>query len=318
MNDSKNETNCQSTITFAVYVIWCMPTEKFYVGVTRQKKVYTRIREHKRGKQFVDIELQKAGWENCDWWVVQENVPANLISDCEQRWVAFFDCVYPKGYNKTCGGISKIIVTDETRAKISKAALERDMSGENNPMYGKTHSPETRAKISETRKAENLSDETRAKLSATQKGKTLSAETRAKISEANKGEKNHFYGKRHTEETKAKISKANSGKHPSDETRAKMSESHKRENLSDETIAKMSASHTGEKNHFYGKHHTAESIEKNRQAHLGQPAWNKGKHPNAETRAKMSASAKARCARQKAAKLAAENSNENSAQDKTS
>ena len=318
MNDSKNETNCQSTITFAVYVIWCMPTEKFYVGVTRQKKVYTRIREHKRGKQFVDIELQKAGWENCDWWVVQENVPANLISDCEQRWVAFFDCVYPKGYNKTCGGISKIIVTDETRAKISKAALERDMSGENNPMYGKTHSPETRAKISETRKAENLSDETRAKLSAAQKGKTLSAETRAKISEANKGEKNHFYGKRHTEETKAKISKANSGKHPSDETRAKMSESHKRENLSDETIAKMSASHTGEKNHFYGKHHTAESIEKNRQAHLGQPAWNKGKHPNAETRAKMSASAKARCARQKAAKLAAENSNENSAQDKTS
>ena len=318
MNDSKNETNCQSTITFAVYVIWCMPTEKFYVGVTRQKKVYTRIREHKRGKQFVDIELQKAGWENCDWWVVQENVPANLISDCEQRWVAFFDCVYPKGYNKTCGGISKIIVTDETRAKISKAALERDMSGENNPMYGKTHSPETRAKISETRKAENLSDETRAKLSATQKGKTLSAETRAKISEANKGEKNHFYGKRHTEETKAKISKANSGKHPSDEARAKMSESHKRENLSDETIAKMSASHTGEKNHFYGKHHTAESIEKNRQAHLGQPAWNKGKHPNAETRAKMSASAKARCARQKAAKLAAENSNENSAQDKTS
>ena len=318
MNDSKNETNCQSTITFAVYVIWCMPTEKFYVGVTRQKKVYTRIREHKRGKQFVDIELQKAGWENCDWWVVQENVPANLISDCEQRWVAFFDCVYPKGYNKTCGGISKIIVTDETRAKISKAALERDMSGENNPMYGKTHSPETRAKISETRKAENLSDETRAKLSAAQKGKTLSAETRAKISEANKGEKNHFYGKRHTEETKAKISKANSGKHPSDEARAKMSESHKRENLSDETIAKMSASHTGEKNHFYGKHHTAESIEKNRQAHLGQPAWNKGKHPNAETRAKMSASAKARCARQKAAKLAAENSNENSAQDKTS
>ena len=335
MNDSKNETNCQSTITFAVYVIWCMPTKKFYVGVTRQKNVYTRIRQHKRGKQFVDIELQKAGWENCDWWAVQENVPANLISDCEQRWVAFFDCVYPKGYNKTCGGISKIIVTDETRAKISKAALERDMSGENHPMYGKHHTDEARAKISEAHKVENLSDETRAKLSAAQKGKKASPETKAKLSASRTGEKNHFYGKHHTEESNEKNRQAHLGKHPSDEARAKMSESHKRENLSDETISKMSASHAGEKNGFYGKTHTEETrallsaklsgenhpmygkhLSEETRAKLSET--HKRENLSPETRAKMSASAKARCARQKAAKLAAENSTENSAQDKTS
>jgi hypothetical protein len=44
-----------------------------------------------------------------------------------------------------------------------------------------------------------------------QRGKTHSEETRRKISEANKGENNHFYGKTHTEETRRKMSEANKG-----------------------------------------------------------------------------------------------------------
>lgn len=85
-NDNKKDGNCQSDVQFAVYVIWCRTTNRFYVGVTSQKSVYTRIRQHKRGKQFIDFEIQAIGWEdNFDWWVVQENVPANLISDCEPK-----------------------------------------------------------------------------------------------------------------------------------------------------------------------------------------------------------------------------------------
>lgn len=34
---------------------------------------------------------------------------------------------------------------------------------------------------------------------------------------------------------------------------------------------------TGEKHHFYGKHHTQKAKEKNRVAHIGKTAWNKGK-----------------------------------------
>ena len=308
-DDNKKIADCQ-IVCFDVYVIWCKITNRFYVGVTRQKNVYTRIRQHKRGKQLIDLEIQAIGWEgNFDWWIVEKHVPSTIITEREQKWVKFFDCVFPHGYNKTCGGIAYITVSEDTRAKISKAALERGLGGENNPMYGKTHSPEARAKISEARKVENLSEETRAKMSDAQKGKTLSAETRSKISEANMGEKNHFYGKHHTAETKEKISKANTGK-PSP---------NKGKPLSPETKDKLRAKAlerdmSGENNPFYGKHHTEESKEKNRQAHLGKPlseetkAKLRGKHHSEETRAKMSESHKGKklspetCAKISAAK----------------
>jgi len=309
-NDNKKTPECQSDeVTFVVYVIWCGATEKYYVGVTRQKYVETRIRQHKKGKkQFVDTELKKIGWENCDWVVVEENIPANLISEREQYWVAFFNSVYPNGYNKTFGGIGNIVVSDDTRAKLSEIALERDMSGENNPMYGKHHTDEAKASISAKMSGENAPMYGKPPAN---KGKKASPETRAKLSELRKGENNSFYGKHHTEESNEKNRQAHLGKHPSDETRAKMSESHKSENLSPETITQMSESHKGEKNGFYGKHHSDETKAKLREANKGKPAWNKGKHPNSETRAKMSASAKARCARQKAEREAAAENAEN-------
>lgn len=61
---------------------------------------------------------------------------------------------------------------------------------------------------------------------------------------------------------------SNTGKKPSAETRKKMSEAHKGNTvmlgrkLSDETRRKMSEAQKGAKNHFYGKHHTPETIEK--------------------------------------------------------
>ena len=68
-------------------------------------------------------------------------------------------------------------------------------------------------------------------------GKSLSEETKAKISEAMSGEnhpmygkKSHMHGKNHSEETKAKISEANLGRKLSEETREKISESKLGEN----------------------------------------------------------------------------------------
>lgn len=152
-NDNKKVEDCQTAPYFSVYVLYCVTKEKYYVGVTRQKPVYTRIRQHKKGKQFIDKEIQRTGWQNWDWWIVENHVPANLISDCEQKWVKFFDCVYPHGYNKTLVGVAYITVSEDTRAKISKAAIERDLSGENNPFYGKHHSEETKAKMRATKAA---------------------------------------------------------------------------------------------------------------------------------------------------------------------
>lgn len=68
-------------------------------------------------------------------------------------------------------------------------------------MYGKTHTPEARARISkankerEHRKGFNLSEEQKQLLSSLAKERT--------------GEKNPFFGKHHTEETKEKIREKN-------------------------------------------------------------------------------------------------------------
>lgn len=295
-NDNKNKENCQSTVHFVVYVIWCKTTNKFYVGVTRQKYAYTRIRQHKRGKQFVDVELQQVGWENCDWWVVEENIPAENIDECEKKWIDFFASVYPNGYNKTHGGIGNIIVSDDTREKIRQNALARDLLGERNPMYGKHHTEETKASISAKLSGENSPMYGKPPAN---KGVPHTEEARAKMSAAHKGEKNHFFGKHHTAESIEKNRQAHLGKPGTrkgmpclEATKAKLREK------------ALARDVRGERNPFYGKHHTPETIEKSRQANIGKPAWNKGKHPNAETRAKMSAAAKARWAKKKAAELA--------------
>ena len=66
-----------------------------------------------------------------------------------------------------------------------------DVKGENNPMYGKHFSEESRKKISQSLKE-----------------KTKSEEHRKKMSQSKKGEKHPMYNKHHTEETRKKLSQS--------------------------------------------------------------------------------------------------------------
>lgn len=121
--------------------------------------------------------------------------------------------INPQYYNKakqTSTGFDVHIIHEhwplEVRQKISKAnkgkKLPREQilkmietkikngtlpKGEKNPMYGKTHSPETIAKI------------------------------KANPNISRKGEEHPFYGKHHSEETRRKLSKAHKGKRRSKE-----------------------------------------------------------------------------------------------------
>lgn len=286
MQNTKNGKDCQF---FSVYVLWCQCTNRFYVGVTRQK-VSTRIRQHRKGKkQFIDCKIREVGWEgNWDYWIVEENIPSDLISEREQHWVEFFDCVYPNGYNKTGGGIGQITVSENTREKIRKRALERDMSGENNPHYGKKHTEEVKTAQSARMRGEKNPNYGK---SPANKGIPHTAEELAKMSAAVKGEKNPFFGKHHTEEAKERNRQAHLGKpsarkgaHHTEETKAILREKALARNVS------------GERNPFFGKKHTEEAIERSRQAHLGKPlteehkAKLRGRKLSEETKARMSQS----------------------------
>jgi len=81
----------------------------------------------------------------------------------------------------------------------------RNNIGENNPMFGKTHSEETKLILSEAHKGKTLSNETKTKISDAHKkidnpgrfktGHNHSEETKTKISEALAGENNPMYDK---------------------------------------------------------------------------------------------------------------------------
>ena len=199
MHDNKKDSECQ-TIEFSVYVLWCSKTDMHYIGVTG-RKVEQRILEHKRGKkQFLHKEIQRIGWDgNWDWWVVESDIPANLISEREQYWIQVFDSLYPNGYNRTIGGIkhfkhSKATFTQETRDKMRQAHL------------GKKRAPFTEEHI-------------------------------ANLSKAKMGEKNNFYGKHHTEEAKEKNRQAHIGIPHTKEHNAKIGKAGRGRKVSEKTRA---------------------------------------------------------------------------------
>ena len=93
--------------------------------------------------------------------------------------------------------------------------------GENNPMYGKQLSEETKERLSEHRKGENNA----------MYGKHHSEESKMKMSIAHKGKKlgkdNPFYGKKHSEEARRKMSDAHKGKRLSKEHINKVAEANR-------------------------------------------------------------------------------------------
>jgi hypothetical protein len=65
-----------------------------------------------------------------------------------------------------------------------------------------------------------------------------------------------------SDETKAKISMSNTGKKRSSEARQNMSNAHKGKIISEEQRKKISDANSGSNNHFYGKTHTQEELDK--------------------------------------------------------
>jgi len=126
--------------------------------------------------------------------------------------------------------------TGKTHSKETKRKMSGAKSGENNPMYGKT--------------GENNP----------MYGKTHSEESKIKMSGAKSGENNYWYGKTHSEETKIKMSGENHYWY------GKTGENH------------PMYGKTGENHPMYGKTHSEESKIKMSGAKIGEnhPNWNGG------------------------------------------
>jgi len=111
-------------------------------------------------------------------------------------------------------------VYENLKREYSILQSER-MSGENNPMWGKTHSDEARRLISEKNTGKKLSEEQIARQVGVQTGrkrKPFSDEWRTKMSESKRGENNNRYGVTVSEDTKQKIREKAIGRKQSAET----------------------------------------------------------------------------------------------------
>lgn len=102
---------------------------------------------------------------------------------------------------KICAGESQKgkIVSDETKLKMK--LNHKDVSGINNPMYGKESTLKNK-KWDEFRSKESIIKSKELLKNGPFSNKTHSEESKNKISLKSKGENNGFYGKTHSDETK--------------------------------------------------------------------------------------------------------------------
>lgn len=234
---------------FSVYAIYCIMTNMYYVGQTG-RDVNRRINEHKRCKtSVIGRAIRKHGWENFDWWVLEKNLSVESVNEREKYWIAFFDCMNPKGYNQNSGGQDHHEISETTRKKLSKL-----LKGRPSPMKGKKCAPrseEYRRNISMALRGKKKSPEHCAHLSAAKKGKKMSEEFKKHLSEINSGAGNPMFGRHRTEEEKRHLSELNTGENNP---------------MYGKKRPEHSARMSGAGNPFFGRKHTEETKNKIRLA----------------------------------------------------
>jgi hypothetical protein len=211
----------------------------FYIGSSSIKKIengYCGSVRSKKYKSLFNDEI-KNNRGLFEVIIISTHITRSEAIDFELEIQKSFDVIKSKDF------------FNEAFASIN-GMFGRDVSGSNNPMFGKTHTEKTKKILSEKRgndKRFEITDEFRYKISKIHKGKITSEETKQKISENKKGMESTFKGKTHSEETKQKISEKNKGKTHSEETKKKISKIHKGKLISDEVKQKISETKKGKK-----------------------------------------------------------------------
>lgn len=134
----------------------------------------------------------KYGGEKFEFVIIQQFDPTTKVETVLSEEQKLLDEHYGKDY---CYNQSSSARMDNEQAR---KLLSEKMKGKKNPMFGKTHSVESRKKISESAKKRKWTDEQKKKIGMWAKGRIHSKETKEKLRLIN-------VGRLHTTETKKKM-----------------------------------------------------------------------------------------------------------------
>lgn len=185
---------------------------KKYVGQSdnikrRWKAHYRELTTNRHYSKHLQNAWNKYGENNFNFKII-EYCDIELLNEKESYWISYYDS-YKNGYNLTLGGNGLRGYKFSEASKIKMKLNHYDMHGENNPMFGVSlYDVLNEEEIIKWK--ENLSKSQMGELNSFY-GKTHTDETKRKISIANKGkitgEKHYFYGKKLSKEQIDKMHK---------------------------------------------------------------------------------------------------------------
>jgi len=155
------------------------PTGRAYVGQTRdlQARLGYYSRGSCRSQPRLFHSIDRHGFDEFLVFVLARCSTLQELSDVESNWTTTLGA-HLDGMNCMIGG------SVPTHSVSSKKKMSRSTAGSLNPMWGKTHSPEARQKISAAHLGAVRPPSERARLRALHLGKPKSPEHRKKISKA--------------------------------------------------------------------------------------------------------------------------------------
>jgi hypothetical protein len=154
----------------------------YYIGKGSRKRAYERNRW--------EIKPPK---DKCRIIILKQNLNEEEAFKHEKYMISVFgrkDLGNGILRNRTNGGEgpSGVLVSEETRRKQSELKKFK-YSSEKNPMHGKSHSEESRKRMSKSHMGKIMSEESRKRMSESHKDKPHSTERKRKMSESKKGRK---------------------------------------------------------------------------------------------------------------------------------